>query len=110
MIHHNLYKILHNNTQISDFLTETESFEILVKRLNHDEIYKLNDEYPFFIKKNTNNHKAKKNQVTENESFQFLSCITIVKHDINIKNYVKLKKIKIYIDELNERIIKILEN
>ena len=36
--------------------------------------------------------------------------LTLVKRDNDEKNYIQLKKIKLYIDESNKKIIKILEN
>ena len=110
MIPQNLFNILKNNTQVLNFLNNTVDFEVFFKRLNHDEIKRLSTEYPNLFKQEINNQKTSNKQKKIEGDIQSIVFIILVRHDLDSKNYTKLKKIKLYITESNGKIIKILQN
>jgi len=98
MISQNLTKILKDNPQFNDFMRDVEDFEVLVKELNQDDIKRLSNEYPALLGlKDVKIHES-------------ISCITFIKNSPEVKNYVKLRKLKVYFDNSNEKIIKILRS
>lgn len=110
MITKKILKLLMENGEIKEFLKDHENFQILFKKLNKSKIMRISYEYPNFLKSesiNQMNIEQKSHSIKENPSFL---CFTLVKSDHNIKNYIKTKKLKIYIDELNNSIYKILKN
>jgi len=105
-----LLNILKKNTQVLDFLNNTVDFEVFFKRLNHDEIERLSTEYPYLFKQEINNQKTSNKQKKIEGDIQSFVFIILVRHDLDSKNYTKLKKIKLYINESNGKIMKILQN
>lgn len=100
---------LKEKNEVYNFIENTDDFEVLVKRLNLGEIKRIASEYPELL-------KIPLNQITNNDTIsktydiKKIISFTLVKNDLDNKNIVKLKKIKFYIDELNDNIIKILQN
>ena len=100
---------LKEKNEIYNFIENTNDFEVLVKRLNLGEIKRIASEYPELL-------EIPLNQITNNDTIsktydiKKIICFTLVKNNLDNKNIVKLKKIKFYIDELNDNIIKILRN
>lgn len=96
---------------IQKFLENIEDFEVFYKKLDQNEITRVNVEYPnlFAIQATTNIGKVEENipQTTISNS---ISSLTLIKRDRQIYNPIKLKKVKIYVDENTDRIIKILEH
>lgn len=93
------------NSQLKDFLEAVEDFEISIKKLDLKEIERFLLEYPnLFDLKN----KTIKKLTDEDKNIPSILCLTLVKKDPG--NYVKLRKLKMYIDESNGEIIKILQN
>jgi len=106
MISQNFINILKENTKIKEFFDQKEDFEIIIKKLSNDEIKRLLIEYPNLLEIG----KSKgKNKVTLGTTRSII-CFTVVKRNLDSKNYVKLRKFKVYFDELNGKIIKILKN
>ena len=110
MIPQNLFNILKMNTQVLDFLKNTIDFEVFNKRLNNDEIKRVSIEYPNIFKQEINNQKINNKQIKIEGDFHSMVSIIVVKSDLDSKNYTKLKKIKLYINESNGEIIKVLQN
>ena len=98
MISQTLTKILKENPQFNDFIVDIENFEVLIKELNQDDIKRLSTEYPALL-------KLENVKVSES-----ILAITFIKNSSEVKNYVKLRKFKIYFDDSNEKIIKILRS
>jgi len=80
------------------------------KNLTYKEFLEISEEYPIFENFNIKEKKNEKKQYDINQNKFPISCITFVRNDKGKDNYIKLKKIKIYIDNLNNKIIKILQN
>ena len=97
MISQNILNVLNMNSQFKKFVEEIKDFKILTKKLNSEEIKRVYLEYPNLLPK-------------IREDISSIICITLVKNNLDHRNYEKLKKIKFYIDETNENILKILEN
>jgi len=87
--------LLNDNKEVRDFLGDTDEFEILKKIISGEELKRIRSEYPNLLKL---------------EKPQTIICITLVKRDSHVDNRIHLKKIKLYIDETSEKIIKILQN
>ncbi len=103
MLSQKLIEILKDNDQIRRFLKDIKNFDILIRELNQDEINRLTKEYStLFIE----DIKIKKKKGSKKN----IRSITIVRRDNNMDNYIKIKKIKLYLDEETEKIIKILQN
>ena len=98
MISQKLTKILKENAQFNDFIRNVEDFEVLVKELNHDDLKRLSDEYPALL------------ELKDVKIHESISSITFIKNSREVKNYVKLRKFKIYFDNSNEKILKILRS
>ena len=98
MISQKLTKILKEDPQFNDFIRNVEDFEVLVKELNQDDIKRLSTEYPVLLKQEN---------IKVSES---ISCITVIKNSPEAKDYVKIKKFKVYFNNSNEKIIKILRS
>ena len=110
MINQYFIQILKMSSNLRDFLENAENFEVLTKRLNLDEIKRLSLEYPDLLKLKTDKQMKGILLSEKDDDITSILCITIVKNDIHVKNYEKLKKIKVYFDESKENIIKILQN
>ena len=110
MINQNIIQILKKNSKLKDFLENAVDFEVLTKNLNLNEIKRLNLEYPDLLKLKTDKQMKGILLSEKDDDITSILCITIVKNDIHVKNYEKLKKIKVYFDESKENIIKILQN
>lgn len=110
MINLNFIQILKMNSKLKNFLENVKNFEVLTKKLNLNEIRRLLLEYPDMLKLKIDRQMKGEKSNKNDENFPSLLCITIVNNDLRLKNHTKLKKIKIYIDESNENIIKILQN
>ena len=95
MISEKLINILKLNTQFNDFVDDIENLEVLIKKLNRDDIKRLTTEYPALLKQ---------------KDVESILCITFIKNNSEAKNYDKLKKFKVYFDNLNEKTIKILKS
>ena len=98
MISQKILNILHKNSQFYDFMRNVEDFNVLVKQLNKNEIKRLTDEYPALLVQK------------ELKNYESILCITLIKNNREVKNHFKLRKIKVYVDEIDEKIIKILKN
>ena len=98
MISEKIINILKENSQFNDFIKDIENFEVLIKELNQDDIKRLSFEYPELLK-----------QINIKVS-ESISSITFIKNSSEVKNHFKLKKFKFYIDELDGKILKILQN
>ena len=109
MIPQNLFNTLKKNTQVLDFLNNTVDFEAFFKRLNHDEIKRVSTEYPNLFEQEINDQKINNKQIKIEGAIQSIVFIILVRRDLDSKNYTKLKKIKMYINESNGKIIKILQ-
>ncbi|MFX1256867.1 MAG: hypothetical protein ACFFAN_03330 [Promethearchaeota archaeon] len=105
MIPQNIFKTLKKNHQFKEFIKNIEDFEILIKKLNLNEIQRLSLEYPDLLKLKIDDQAIK-----AQKKFPSIFCITLIKKNFNVNNYMKINKIKVYLDELNEKIIKILHN
>lgn len=110
MLNHNFIQILKMNSKLKNFLENVKDFEVLTKKLNLNEIKRLLFEYPDMLNLKIDRQMKGEKLNEKDEDFPSLLCITIVKNDLRVKNYTKLKRIKLYIDESNENIIKILQN
>ena len=97
--------LLRENSQLNEFIRDTEDFEILIKDLNQDEIKRLNIEYPKLLKLKTVKKETKEQTISKS-----VICITLVKKNLEAKSYDKLKKFKIYYNKSEGKIIKILKN
>lgn len=93
-----ILKILEKNNKVKNFIGDNEDVEILLKELDIDELNRQFNEYPNFF-----------DHIKKEDKLEIFS-LTLVKKDTSENNYIKLKKIKLYIDILNEKIIKILQN
>ncbi|MFX1445296.1 MAG: hypothetical protein ACFFHV_17920 [Promethearchaeota archaeon] len=98
---------MNKNFQIKRFLKETEGCDVLIKKLNQEEVRRINSEYPYFLKKENFGIIKQGNKL---KSREIISCLTLIKKDMSDKNYVKLNKIKLYINELDGKIIKTLQS
>jgi len=71
-------------------LTDINNFEISLKKLNLNDIKRLSREYPNLLKLK----QLKIEKLTEDvDKIPSIICLTIVKSDIEIKNYEKFKNI-----------------
>jgi hypothetical protein len=109
-INKNLLKILESKAKIKKFLEDTGDIEFSLKRLSVEDLTRISVEYPSLLDLNTvNSLKEKRKKKTEEEEISII-CLTIIKRDKSSNNYMKLKKIKIYLDEKDEKILKVLQN
>ena len=83
----NILKIIKDNIQIKELLIDFEIEEILIKELSYDDNARFMIEYPQFI----NDLKLSK---PNTENLIPILCLTLIKQDINRKNYSNLKKKK----------------
>ena len=102
--------LLDKESDIKQFMMSLDDFDGLIKSLDWKEIKRLNLEYPNFLNKQILNQIQLKEESKNFENDELIICITLVKHDFNHTNYIKLKKIKIYIDAVSDKIIKVLQN
>ena len=110
MIPQNIFKILKDNSNLNNFLNDIEDFEIHFKKLNNNEINRLSLEYSAIFGPKFNISREDIPQKINLGDFQSILTLTLIKKDLTDNNYKKIKKIKFYLDDLNENIIKILEN
>jgi len=110
MLNENNLKVLKENQQVLELIKKKENFEVLIKKLSSNEIKDLKFFYPDFIENDFNSERKVNDNNLNQEIIQSIICFTFVKNEYNSKKYDKIKKIKIYIDELKEKIIKILQN
>ena len=110
MISQKILNLLKNNNQIKEFFSDNKDIEILFKKLNQSEIKRLSIEYPNLLDLKNQYEEIKKQTIKTKDKESPILCLTLIKCDNSIKNYMKLKKIKLYIDEMDEKIIKILQN
>ena len=99
MIEQNKLELFKKHPLIENFLEGTAEFEISSKILNFKDIKRIYKEYP----------KFELSLYVHSKEIQIFT-ITIIKIDRNPENYQKFKKIKIYVNESNGKIIKILQN
>ena len=98
-VHDKLYLLLKENKDVKDFLSDGNDYEILKKKISDGELKRINNEYPNLFELDT----------TIGSSHSII-CITLIRRDLDLNNHIQLKKIKLYIDETNEKILKILQN
>jgi hypothetical protein len=110
MIHQKIFNIIKESDQIKDFFIDANDVDVLIKKITINELKALYIEYPNLLKIVNNNKIKIKYRSDNNEISPLILCLTFIKRDFNMKNYIKLKKIKLYIDEMNEKIVKILKN
>ena len=103
MLSKKLFDLVSQHPATQDFLKDAENVESLVKHVTPEEVVRLKKEYPkFFIWLPS----IQKNDEKTNN----LYSITLVKRDFSPYNYSKLKKLKLYVDEGSNKILKILSN
>ncbi len=105
MISRKTISTLTGNDQFKKFLDENIEFEILHKNIKENEIERIIYEYPKFFYVAEDIQKIRKKK-----KISSIICFTLVKCDISSNNYSNLKKIKFYIDEFNNKILRILQN
>jgi len=103
MISDKILTLLKQEAVIKNFLGNVEVYEILVKEIGSDEIVRIITEFP-------NLFGFKESFIQKKDALPSILCITIVKRDDDEDNHIKLKKIKLYIDVINDETIKILQN
>jgi len=99
----NFLKILKDSFQIKEFLKNSETHEILIKELSYNDNERILLEYLQLTKDLNLNKPNNKKSIP-------ILCLTLVKQDFNKKNFSGLKKLKLYISEINQKILKVLEN
>lgn len=98
-----LLDLISQHPKVQEFLQSAEHVEFLVKKITPHEMERLREEYPKFFNWNESDGKNPKNQGNN-------YSITLVKNDFSPSNHTRLKKIKLYIDEDRNKIVKILTN
>lgn len=106
----NILNIIKQSDELKVFLHHSKNVEIQFKNLNSEEIKRIFIEYPDLLKETINRKVRRTEELEKNAGNKRICCFTFVKTDLNQDNYKKLKKIKLYIDLLNDNIIKILQN
>ena len=99
-ISQDIITLIKYDDKVKDFLSKNVDVDVFIKKLTSDELERINKEYPKLLNLFDEDH-------LNNPS---IVVLTLVKRDNDEKNYIQLKKIKLYIDESNKKIIKILEN
>ncbi len=108
-ISENLLKLLENNIEIKNFLKGQTNFEFNLRRLSREDFERILTFYPNLL----NLHPSdiiiyeSENQI-DNPSTSIL-CINIIKQDNSANNFMRLQKLKIYFNEKDEKILKILQ-
>ena len=97
MISQKLINVIKENNEIKEFFSNTNEVDVLIKNLNINELERFYIEYPNFL-------EMKKSS----EIPSTILCLTFIKRDLDVNSYTKVKKIKIYIDQMTDKIIKIL--
>jgi hypothetical protein len=110
MVIQKVLTILKKNPQFKEFLNQIENFEIFYKNLSIDEIKRLKLEFPDLLKSEIQEQMFNGHKSNNLEIQRSIYCLTLVRKDKNENNYIKLKKIKFYIDVFNQKIIKIFQN
>ena len=88
------------------FLNGAENPQILIKELKYDEVKKLVDQFPKLLPYEyqhyllENEHKLREKR--------FLKVATLVKDKKDSMSLNKISKLKIYYDETNKRVLKVL--
>jgi len=106
----NILNIIKQSDVLKEFMQYSKNLEIQFKNLNTEEIKRLLTEYPDLLKGSIKKKVKRTEESEKNAGNKRISCLTIVKTDLDQDNYKNLKKIKLYIDVLNDDIIKILQN
>ena len=66
-----------------------QDFEVIIKNLNLDVIKRLLLEYPDLLKLEINNKKKGEQGSKTIEEFPLLTCLTLVKNNLDINNQIK---------------------
>ena len=103
MIPEKTLRLLEEHPDVTEFVKDTDDYDILVKELKTDELIRLNKEFPKLF-------RFSESFLQKKENIPKIIGITLVKRDADKNNYIQLKKIKLYFDETNEKIIKTLKN
>jgi len=109
----NLKEILttfNKDSKLQEFHKTSDEFELLIKYLNYKEIERLLFEYPNFLNSKIIKQIKAKQESKSFENVPSIISITLVKHENNTSNYTKLKKLKVYLDMVSNKIIKVLQN
>lgn len=101
--------LLENNRRVKEFLNNAEQFDILIKKLDTDEFERENSEYPEFLIMEKSVQDKEDHHSGFKKNLNLIVAITIIKRDLDVKNYLKSKKMKLLIDHGNQKIIKILQ-
>ncbi len=110
MISQDILKSLKKNNEFLEFCNDISNIRVLSKRLYPEQLKRLSIEYPGFLTIEKNEFLNLNQKIENDKKMPSFLCLTLIKNDIKIDNYIKLKKIKIYVNEINEEIIKILQN
>lgn len=98
-----ILELISQHPRVQDFLQNAEHVESLVKEITPHKMERLQEEYPKFFNWNESDAKNTKNKGN-------IYSLTLVKNDFSPNNHTRLKKIKLYIDEDRNKIVKILTN
>jgi len=98
MLREEIFKFVSNNIEVKNFLKGIADFQTLYTKLTKKDLIILDKEFSLLGFEDSDSDKPK------------ISQITIIKKDLNSENYKMTKKIKIYINEQNQSILKILKN
>jgi hypothetical protein len=110
MIPTKFLKLLKENAQLNEFLSGYPKIDILIKKLDKRDINRLIKEYPTLFELDLNEKQNINNKQEINTLPLSITSLTIIKQDFSYNNYLQSKKIRFYIDERNEKIIKIFQN
>ncbi len=103
-------KSLKKNIEFLEFCNDINNLEVLSKRLYPEQVKRLSIEYPGFLTIEKNEVLNLNQKIENDKKMPSFLCLTLIKNDITIDNYLKFKKIKFYINESNGKVIKILQN
>lgn len=110
MIPAKILKLLKENNWLNEYFSGHPDVEVIIKKLNENDIKRLFKEYPNLFELDLNFALNKNREHGTNRIPFSIISLTIVKRDLSTNNYLKSRKIRFYIDERNEIIIKILQN
>ncbi len=91
---------------VQDFLENAEHPQILIKDITNDELKKLFTQFPNLVPILFQKEKIK-NEI-EFQEISIVKVITLVKNKKDLMSLNKINKLKIYFDETNNKILKIL--
>ncbi len=110
MISTKLLKLLKESNILIEYFSSYRDVDIMIKKLDKYDIKRLYKEYSTLFESDLNHIlNGKREHKSATLDFSIIS-LTIIKHDFSDNNYLKLKKVRFYLDERNEKIIKILQN